>query len=108
MDDVGSEWHGVPLAKGHCSSGFNSVGYAWNAPPEDIVLSARVNTNHGPHVMIVRHHHHPWRPHHIKHCKRIRMEELPYFSAIRLTESSEDRGWLGHRACKDLTNCLVS
>src|ERR1700761_1828806 len=108
MDNVGSEWHGVSFAKGLCASGFNSVRRAWNASPEDIVLSARVNTNHGPHAMIVRHHHHAWCPHYIEDRKRIRMEELTDFSALRFAEPSEDSGWLGHRACKDLTNCLVS
>src|ERR1700754_4592843 len=108
MNDVGTEWHGVPFAKRLRAGGFNSVRCARNTLPEDIVLSARVNTNHGPHAMIVRHHHHAWRPHHIEDCKRFRMEELADFSALRLTEPSEHRGWLRHRACKDLTNCFVS
>src|SRR5215204_4514032 len=86
MNDVGTEGHGVPLAKGLRASGFNPVRCARNASPEDIVLSAGVNTDHGPHVMIVGHHHHAWRPHHIEDCKRIRMEELADFSALRLTE----------------------
>src|SRR5882762_9241429 len=108
MNDVGTEWHGVPFAKGLGASGFDSVRCARNTPPEDIVLSARVNTDHGPHAMIVRHHHHSWRPHHIEDCKRIRMEELADFSALRLTEPAEDRRWLRRRARKDLANCFVS
>src|SRR5258708_22618164 len=108
MNDVRTEWRGVPLAKRLRASGFNPVRFAWDASPEDIVLSARVNANHGPHAMIVRHHHHAWRPHHIEDCKGIRMEELADFSALRLTEPAEDRRWLRRRARKDLTNCFVS
>src|SRR5258708_35916334 len=106
MNDVRTERRGVPLAKRLRASGFNPVRLAWDASPEDIVLPARVNANHGPHAMIVRHHHHAWRPHHIEDCKRIRMEELADFSTLRLTEPTQDRGWPGHRAGNYLTNCL--
>src|SRR5262249_53248344 len=60
------------------------VWRSFHAPPKHIVLPARVNTDDGPHSMIVGHDHHSWRPNHFDDGERIRMKEFLDFSALGL------------------------
>src|SRR5688572_17050912 len=74
MDDVIAQRFSVPRAQSPCAGGLDFVWGSFHAPPKDIVLPARVNADHGPHSMIVRHDHHSRRPNYVDDGERIRMK----------------------------------
>src|SRR5215471_18647120 len=57
---------------------------------------ARVNTNHSPHSMIVRHDHDSRRPNHVEDGERIRVKDFLDFSTLRFAQSFEDCRWVGY------------
>src|SRR5262245_36833579 len=108
MDDVSAQRLSVHRAQGLRASCLDFVWRSFHAPPKHIVLPARVNTDDGPHSMIVGHDHHSWRPNHFDDGERIRMKEFLDFSALGLSQSFEDCRLIGHRASEHHTDCFES
>ena len=62
-----TEREGFAFTQSLCASGLDSaIRVSRNPAPKNVVLTARVDTDHSPHLMIVRHHGHPWSPDNIE------------------------------------------
>src|SRR5262249_45170469 len=72
VNDVPSQRLGVSQTKSLCTGGFKLGVTARYAAPENIVLASRVNSDHCPHVVIVRHQCHVRRPYNVQNGQLIR------------------------------------
>src|SRR6266536_4614898 len=91
MDDFSSQRYGLPRAQrlraGGLDSGLTNVGCS---PPEDVVLTARVDTDHSPHPVVVRKLAHPRAPDEVKDGQFGRSVENLGACAARLAETLEN------------------
>src|SRR5882724_11471445 len=85
VNDVVPERLGIALTERLGAGGFDPA--AWNAPPENVVLTARVDADHRPHLMIVRHQRHHRRPDHIEDRQLVGLIELMQPGVLRLAKT---------------------
>src|SRR5258708_17985034 len=105
MDDVVSERLGVFFAERAGAGGFELAGgAARNATPEDVVLAAGVNTDHGPHLVIVGKQRHVGSPNNIEDGEGVRAEESLNSRTSGLAESFQNCVRIRDSAGGDLAN----
>src|SRR5262249_17354151 len=97
MDDVGTQRLSIHFAKRLGAGCLDLVWRLLYSSPEHIVFASSVDTDHSPHSMIMRHDHHPRCPYHIEHRACVLMKAFLDFSTLRLTQSVQDRSWVGYR-----------
>src|SRR6516162_5360381 len=98
MDNIGTQRFSVPLAQCFGTNRLDLVRRLPNTPPEDVVLPARIDTDDGPHAMIVGHYRHHRCPNDIEYGQRRRMKQRTDFSTLRLAQSLEDSCGMRYRA----------
>src|ERR1044071_1027991 len=100
MDDVPAQRLGIAAPKSLCTGSFPAAALAGDATPEDVVLAPSVDSDHPPHVMIVRQQRHVGRPHDVENGEVTRTIERLQHAAGRLAQPPEKppaAGWRSDR-----------
>src|SRR5262245_2019371 len=104
MADVVAKRDNVARRQSSCPERLNSRStLGAQTPPEDVVLSTRVHTDHRPRAMIVRGDGKVGRPRDVQDRKMARPMKLPGF---RLAQGLRYCRPVGHRARQDLPHVL--
>jgi hypothetical protein len=89
----------VTHAQGAGTSRLNlTVRIALDAPPKDIVLPTRIEANHRPHSMVVRHHRHCRGPDHVEDGQIRCVIELLKLGTLGFAQSPENACRIGYCA----------
>src|SRR5262245_33030264 len=103
MDDVGAEWHRLPLAECFGPGGLDAASRitGW-PPPKDVVFAARVDADDCPHPMVMGQLAHLWSPNQIENRELWRPVEHVDPGSTRLSQGMKDICWTGNGGGNDL------
>jgi hypothetical protein len=105
VDHVRAQRRRVGLAERLRSSRFDlATRFASDATPEDVVLAAAVDPDHGPHAVVVRHDRHARRPDDVQdRWAALAVQHLDP-GALRRADRTQHRSAIRHGARDDLSH----
>src|SRR5712692_3632858 len=108
VNDVTPERHRVAVAQGLCACGLDpATGIIGHAAPEDVVLTAGIDADNGPHLVVMRHDSHPWPPDDVEDRELGRAVEHLGSCALRLAQDLQNLARSGDRASDDFAYGLL-
>src|SRR5690348_12230583 len=108
VDDIAPERLDIPFPQRLRAGGLDAAAIlSRHAAPEDVVLATRVNADHRPHQMIVRHDRHAGAPDHVEDGQLGRIMKVLHLGARGGAQPRYHRSRVGNRTRDDFTNRFV-